>query len=75
MKHSGISFHGTPSPLEVCALGKSMQQSHTRTANYNVATPFQLVLGNFLWFITPTALGGYNCVSKITNQYTKYRAV
>ena len=75
MEGSGVSFDGTPPPCDVCALGKSKQQPHPKTASYFVTMPFQLVFGDFIGPITPAALGGYNYVSKITDQYTKYRTV
>ncbi|CAN0079524.1 unnamed protein product [Sphacelaria rigidula] len=72
---SGISFDGKLPPCDVCALSKSKQQPHPRTADYKVKTPFQLVFGDFMGPIAPAAMGGYSYVPKITDQHTKYRVV
>ena len=42
---------------------------------YKVGQPFQLCYGDLIGPFTPTAIGGYKYVSKITDEYTKWTAV
>ncbi|CAM9838564.1 unnamed protein product, partial [Sphacelaria rigidula] len=50
-------------------------QSHPKEATYNVPRPFQLVYTDLMGPITPPALGGYNYVSKFTDQVTKWKEI
>ena len=52
----------------MCAVGKSHQLAHPKTANHNVKLPCQLVFADL---ITPEPLGGYKYITKISDEYTK----
>ena len=63
------------SDCDVCAIGKSTQPAHPKKANLKVSNPFGLVYTNFMGPTLPAALGGCECVSKITHKYTKWTEV
>ena len=72
MDNNGVSFDGTVPDCDVCALGKSHQLAHPKTADHKVKHPFQLVFADLMGPITPEALGGYKYVSKISDEHTKW---
>ncbi|CAM9583594.1 unnamed protein product, partial [Ascophyllum nodosum] len=69
---TGIAFEGAVSACDVCAVGKTQQLAHPKTANHKVSRSFQLYYGDLIGPFTSVAIGGYNkYVSKITDEYTK----
>ena len=63
----GITFEGTVSDCNVCAVGKTQQLAHLKTANNKVNRPFRLCYGNLMGPSTPVAIGGYKYVSEVTD--------
>lgn len=59
--------YGTVSDYDFCAVGKISHLTHPKTADHNAKHPFQLVFIDLMGPMTPEALGGCKCVSKITN--------
>ncbi|CAN0542042.1 unnamed protein product, partial [Laminaria digitata] len=57
---------------DVCAVGKSHQLTHLKTADHKVKLPFQLVFADLMGPLTPEALGGYMYITKISEEYTKW---
>ena len=72
---TGITFEEAVSDCDVCAVRKAQQLDHPKTANHKVSRPFQLCYGDLMGPFTLAAMGGYKCVSKITDGYTKWTAV
>ena len=73
---NGVAFDGSFADCDVCAVGKSHQLAHPKTANHAaINAPFQLVYGDLMGPLKPTAHGGYKFVSKITDHFTKWTAV
>ena len=72
VNNSGVSFDGTVPDCDVCAVGKSRQRAHPKTADQHVQHPFQLVFTDLMGQFTPEALGGYKYVSKISEENTKW---
>ena len=72
---TGITFEGAVSDCDVCAVGKAQQLAHPKSTNHKVSRPFQLCYGDLMGPFTPVAIGCYKCVSKITDDYTKWTAV
>ena len=72
---TGITFEETVSDCDVCAAGKAQQLAHPKIANHKVNLPFQLCYGNLMGPFTPVVIGGYKCVSKVTDEYTKWTTV
>ena len=64
----GITFEGTVSDCNVCAVGKAQQLAHPKTANNKVDRTFWLCYGNLKGpFTPPVAIGGYKYVSEVTD--------
>ena len=60
----------------VCAVGKNHHLAHHKKAKQaDITAPFQQVYGDLMGPFKPTARGGYEYVSKITDQFTKWTAV
>ena len=57
---------------DVCAVGKSRQLAHPKTADHKVTLPFQLVFADLVGPLTPEALGGYKYITKISDEYTNW---
>lgn len=72
---NGVRFSGGVSPCDVCAIGKSIQQPHPKKANLGITMPFQLVYTDLMGPISPPAMGGFKYVSKITDEFTKYKEI
>ena len=71
VNNNGVSFDGTVPDCDVCAVGKSRQRAHPKTADQHVQHPFQLVFTDLIGQFTPEALGGYKFVSKISDEHTR----
>ena len=69
---TGVSFEGSPPACDVCKLGKSKQQPHPKTTKYNVSAPFELLIGDLMGPISPSALRGFQYVSKITDVFSRW---
>ena len=72
---NGVSFSGGVSPCDVCAIGKSIQLPHPNKSNLGITMPFQLVYTDLMGPISPAAMGGFKYVSKITDEFTKYKEI
>ena len=88
---AGIAFEGAISDCDVCAVGKTQQLAHPKTANHKVNRSFQLCYGDLMGPFTPVSfqlcyedlmgpftpvtISGYKYVSNITDEYTKWTAV
>ena len=73
--NNGVSFDGTVPDCDVCAVGKSRQQAHPKTADQPVQHPFQLVFTDLMGPFTPEALGAYKYVSKISDEHTRWTEI
>ena len=71
LDNNGVSFEGTMPDYGVCAVGKSHQLNHPKTAYHKVNHLFQLGFVDLMGPITPEALGGYKYPSKISDEQTK----
>ena len=72
---NAVSYNGEVSACDVCAIGKSTQRTHPKTAERNVNAPYQLVFTDLMEPITPVALGGYSYVGKFTEQHSKWKEI
>ena len=72
---NGVSFEGTVPDCDVCAVGKSRQRAHPKTADQHVQPPFQLVFIDVMEQFTPEALGGYMFVSNISDEHTRWTEI
>ena len=72
---NGVSYDGEVSACDVCAIGKSTQRAHPKTAEHNVNAPYQLVFTDLMEPINPVALGGSNYVSMFTDQHSKWKEI
>ena len=75
VNNNGVSFDGTMPDCDVCAVGKSRQRSHPKTADQHVQHPLQLVFTDLMRQFTPEALGGYKYVSKISDEHTRWTEI
>ena len=61
---------------DVCTVGKSHQLVHPKKAQHaGIIARFQLCYGDLMRPFTPGAYEGFQCESKITNQFTKWTTV
>ena len=72
VNNNGASFDGTEPDCDICAVGKSHQRAHPKTADQHVQHPFQLVFTDLILQFTPEALGGYKYVFKISDEHTRW---
>ena len=70
---NGLSFSGGISPCDVCAIGKSIQQRHPKKSNLGITMPFKLVYTGLMGPISPPAMESFKYVSKIMDDFTKYK--
>ena len=75
VNNNGVSVDGTVPDCDVCAVGKSRQRAHPKTADQHVQHPFQLVFTDLMGQFTPEALGGYKFVSKISDEHTRWTEI
>ena len=75
VNNNGVSFDGTVPDCDVCAVVKSRQRAHPKTADQHVQHPFQLVFTDIMEQFTPEALGGYKYVSKISDEHTRWTEI
>ena len=75
VNNNGVSFDETVPDCDVCAVGKSHQREHPKTADQHVQHPFQLVFTDIMGQFTPEALGGYKYVSKISDEHTRWTEI
>ena len=57
---------------DVCAVGKSHQLAHPKTADHKVRLSCLLVFADLMGPLTSEALGGYKQITKISNAHTKW---
>ena len=67
-----VSIKRRLSPCDVCAIGKSTQQAHSKTAALNIEQPFELIYTDRLRSITPTARG-LRYASKFTDEKIRWK--
>ena len=73
---NGVAFDGSIDHCNVCGVGKSRQLAHPKKAKHtDITMSFQLVHGDLMGPFKPAARGGYEYMSKITDQFTKQMAV
>lgn len=67
---NGMQFVGRVSDCDVCAVGKGTQRapSEVRNTNLNVSNKLWLVYADGIGSCSPTAPGGTEHVSKITDE-------
>ena len=75
VNNNGVSFDRTVPDCDVCAVGKSRQRAHLKTADQHIQRPFQLVFTDLMRQFTPEALGGYKYVSKISDEHTRWTEI
>ena len=75
VNNNGVSSDGTVPDCDVCAVVKSRQRAQPKTADQHVQHPFQLVFTDIMEQFTPEALGGYKCVSKISDEHTRWTEI
>ena len=73
---NGVAFDGSIEHCDVFAVGNSHQRTHPKKAEHaGMTVPFQLVYEDLMGPLKPAARGGYEYVSNITDQFTKWTAV
>ena len=72
-RDGNVAFDNPIDHCNVCAVGESRQLAHSKHADITV--PFQLVYEDLMGPFKPMGHGGYEHVSKITDQFTKWTAV
>ena len=69
----GVAIDGSIDNCNVCAVGKSHQLAHPKKVKHaDITALFQLVYGELMGPFKPAARGGYEYVSELTNQFTKW---
>ena len=72
----GVAFDSSIDHCDVCAVGNSHQLAPPKKAKHaDTIALFQLVYGDLMAPFQPAARGGYEYVSKVTNQFTKWNVV
>ncbi|CAM9813692.1 unnamed protein product, partial [Sphacelaria rigidula] len=69
---NGVDFGGVIPDCDICAIGKSHQLAHPKTANNKAQRAFQLVMTDLMGPIMPEALGGFKNVCMISDEYTRW---
>ena len=70
---NAVTFDGSIDHCHVCVMGKRPQLAHPKKVKHaDITAPFQLVYGNLMGPFNPTDRGGYEYVSDITDQFTKW---
>ena len=64
LNHKSLSLIKNLDNNDVCAVDKSLQLAHSKTANHKVKLPFQLVFVDLMGSSTAEALGGYTHISQ-----------
>ncbi|CAM9776220.1 unnamed protein product, partial [Sphacelaria rigidula] len=72
---NGVDFGGAVPDCDICAIGKSHQLDHPKTANNKVQRAFQLVMTDLMGPIMPEVLGGLKYTRKISDEYTRWTEV
>ena len=72
---NGIDYTGNVKACDLCAIGKSAQQTHPKKATYDIKQPFQLVLADLMGPMFFPALGGFQYVGKFVDQQTKWKEI
>ncbi|CAM9978444.1 unnamed protein product, partial [Sphacelaria rigidula] len=72
---NGVIFTGNLSSCDTCALSKSKQQAHPKTAVYKVCRPYELIIGDMMGPITSEAIGGFKYIRKLTDFLTRSKYV
>ena len=72
---NGVEFGGPVPDCGICAVGKSHQLAHPKTANNKVERAFQLVMTDLMGPMLPEALGGFKYVCKISDEYTRWTEI
>ncbi|CAM9928607.1 unnamed protein product, partial [Sphacelaria rigidula] len=75
IESNGVYFSGTVTYCDVCAVGKSHQLAHPKTANNKVQPTCQLVMADLMGPVMPEALGSFQYVCKISNEYTTWTEI
>ena len=75
VNNNGVSFDGSVPDCDICAVGKSRQRAHRKTADQHVQRPFQLVFTDLMGHFTPEELGGYKYVFKISDGHTRWTKI
>ena len=70
-----MSFECTRPDFDVCALKKSYQLNHPKTAKQNVSHPFQLLFVDLMGPISLRVLGGLQYVGKTSDEHTKWMEI
>ena len=72
LDNNGVSCGGPAPDCDVCAVGKSHQLAHPKTADHKVKLPFKVVFADLMRSLTPEALGGYKYITNISGEYTEW---
>ena len=72
---NGMECTGTVSDSDTCALSKSRQQAHPKKSTRTTTRPMQLIYADLMGPFTLLAKGGYRCVSKFTDDYSRMKEV
>ena len=71
-----VAFDYSIDHCDVFAVGKRHQLAHPKRAKHaDITAPFQLVYQDLMGLFKPAARAGYEYVSKIIDQFTKWTAV
>ncbi|CAM9927547.1 unnamed protein product, partial [Sphacelaria rigidula] len=72
---NGVDFGGAVLDCDICAVGRSHQLAHPKTANNKVQRAFQLFITDLMGPIMPEVLGGFKYVCKIFDEYTRWTEI
>ena len=75
IKETGVVLKDEYTPCKTCKIQKSTQKKHPKSTKNTAVQPCQRVYTDLLGPITPTAKGGYNYVSKFTDEYSRMNVV
>ena len=71
-----VAFDGSIIHCDVCAVRKSHELANPKKAKHaEITASFQLIYGDLMSPFKSAARGGYEYVSKITDQFTQWTAV
>ncbi|CAN0447514.1 unnamed protein product, partial [Pylaiella littoralis] len=72
---NGIEYADSMSACDICALSKSRQQAHPKTAENKTTGPMDLVGTDLMGPFSPPAKGGFRFAAKYTDYHTHMKEV
>ncbi|CAM9982684.1 unnamed protein product [Sphacelaria rigidula] len=72
---NGVDLGGAVPDCNICAVGKSHELAHPKTANNKVQHAFEVVMTYLMGLTMPEALGGFKYACKISDEYSRWTEI